>query len=102
MVYPTSGAAGMPDGNFDLYVSYGVNPTPPWSGPILTPPNGTTVFASSFVAAPGAAPNGATPSPGDQLFVSHVPALSAATMYSVSVLTAGVCNSAGLGSFTTQ
>jgi hypothetical protein len=102
MLYPQSAATAIPDGNFDLYVSYWVNPTPPWVGPILTPASGTAVGGSSFTAASGPAPNGATPPPGDQVFVSHVPALAAGTMYSVSLLAAGMCGGAGLGSFTTQ
>jgi hypothetical protein len=102
MLYPQSGATAIPDGNFDLYVSYWVNPTPPWVGPILTPGSGTATGGASFTAASGPAPNGATPPPGDHVFVSHVPALAAGTTYSVSLLAAGVCGGAGLGSFTTQ
>jgi hypothetical protein len=101
MIYPQSGATGVPDGNFDLYFGFPGNPTQAWGPPVLTAPNAPTVSGGAIAPAPGQPPNSATPPPGDQAFVSHIPPLAASTTYSVS-LPGGACGPAELGNFTTQ
>ncbi len=101
MIYPQSGATGVPDGNFDLYFGFPGNPTPALGAPVLTATNAPTVSGSPIAPAPGPPPNSATPPPGNQMFVSHIPSLMPSTTYSVS-LPGGGCAGAGLGTFTTQ
>jgi hypothetical protein len=100
LLYPSNGATGIPDGNFDLYVGWPSNPTNQWGVPVVTAANALQANGTIFTPALGPPPNAATPPPGDQAFVSHIPPLAAGATYSVA-LPGGPCG-AGLGAFTTQ
>jgi hypothetical protein len=90
LVYPAQNATGVPDGNFQLIVSYGSNPGGAFNVPSLT------------VNGAGAVNGGAWTAGSAGQWTSLIPALSAATTYKVTVTNSACGQTYTLGSFTTQ
>lgn len=99
MLYPVSGATGVPDGNFTLVLSAAYGQT-------LTLSPGNATLASASVPNPLPTPN-ATPPPGSTPVGFAVGVLSAHTTYTIygnfaSTMSGCPGISAAVGSFTTQ
>lgn len=91
LAYPASGASGVPDGNFQLVVSYSNNPGQAFTPPALSAAGASSVTGSAWSAG----------SSGSQ-WVSNIPALAAATAYTVRVTNSSCNQTYTLGTFTTK
>jgi hypothetical protein len=90
LVYPAQNATGVPDGNFQLIVSYGSNPGSAFNVPSLN------------VSGAGSVNGGAWTAGSSGQWTSAIPALSAATTYKVTVTNSACAQTYTLGTFTTQ
>jgi hypothetical protein len=90
MTYPSSGATGVPDGNFQLTVSYSTSPANAFTPPALT--SGSA----------GAVEGGAWTQGSAGSWTSQIPALAPAATYSVSVTNSACNQTYTLGTFTTK
>lgn len=90
LAYPVPGAAGIPDGNFDLAVTYSQNPAVAFGSPVLQPQTGGSVTGGAWTAG------------GASQWKSAVPALAPATAYTVTVTNTACAHTYTLGTFTTQ
>jgi hypothetical protein len=90
LTYPASGAAGVPDGNFQLAVSYSNNPGQAFTAPTLSAASGSSVTGSAWSAGSSGS------------WVSIIPALAAATTYTVRITNSACNQTYTLGTFTTK
>jgi hypothetical protein len=90
LAYPASGATGIPDGNFQLTVSYSTSPANAFTPPALTPASGSAVNGGAW--AQGSAGS----------WTSQIPALAAGTRYSATVTNSACNQTYTLGTFTTK
>lgn len=108
VLYPMSGATGVPDGAFTMVVAYPLNPSTLWNPPQFVAAGGSSsISGGSYGAAPNPLPSPiATPgSLGDQKFGVAVPPLQSGTKYSIAFKESGFANcsaSSQAGSFTTK
>lgn len=105
LLYPAPNSTGQPDGNLDVWVGYPGNPSPGFSGPLLSASGQATVNGPAWLPpSPGPTnPPGMAPLPnGDSQFISGITSLASATTYTVSVTNAACNQSIPIGSFTTQ
>jgi len=88
MISPANGATGVPDGNFSLVVT-----ATSYSAPLLVAASGAKVQGGPWVAGPSAGQDS-----------SYIPALAAATTYTIEASAPDPCNRLGvtIGTFTTQ
>jgi hypothetical protein len=103
LVYPAPNATGVPDGNFQVYVSYPENPSVDFSGPFVTSSAGAIVDGGNWASpTPGPTPGVVNPN-GDEFFAASMPSLAPATEYTLSV-SDDLCSNGyfKLGTFTTQ
>jgi hypothetical protein len=90
LVYPSSGAIGVPDGNFTLSVSYSQNPGAAFGPPVLTADTAPSVTGGAWAAGSAGRWN------------SNIGALAAKTRYSVNVTNAACNQTYSIGYFATQ
>lgn len=90
LVYPAQNATGVPDGNFQLIVSYASNPEASFNVPTLN------------VTGAGSVNGGAWTAGSAGQWTSAIAALSSATTYKVTVTNSACAQTYTLGSFTTQ
>ncbi len=106
LIYPISGATGVPDGNFTLVIASFNSATPPPA--VLVPASGGTSVTSG---PPGPAPSpiptpAATPQPGQTTYGLAIGALAPGTTYNVTFtfgpIVPGCTGPETSGQFTTQ
>jgi hypothetical protein len=89
-VYPANNATGIPDGNFQLAVTYSENPGVAFTTPVLTASGATSVTGGPWTAG------------NSSQWTSAIPALAAHTAYAITVTNPQCSQTFTLGTFTTQ